>query len=128
MTLRGDKIVYIVDDDDDVRDSLQELVQCSGFKVQGFASGRTFLQEFDPHIGVCIILDLHMPDISGFRVLDALQARASSVPVILFTGRSDSTTEEFANRSGVIALLAKPIDPEKMIGLIEHLDAKRAAA
>jgi FixJ family two-component response regulator len=128
MPLHDDRIVYIVDDDDDVRDSTQELLQCYGFMVQGFASGRDFLQKFDPAAGIGIILDLHMPDISGFQVLDALQARGNTVPVVLFSGRSDITTEEFAQRSGVTALLAKPIDAEKMIDLLRHLVAKRAAA
>jgi FixJ family two-component response regulator len=124
----GDQIVYIIDDDDDVRDSTQELLQCYGFTVQGFAFGRDFLQKFDPAAGICIILDLHMPDISGFQVLDALQARGNTVPVILFSGRSDFTTEEFANRSGVVALLAKPIDAKQIIDLIRNLVAKKAAA
>jgi two-component system, LuxR family, response regulator FixJ len=128
MAHRDDLIVYIVDDDDDVRDSMQELLQCCGFKVQGFACGRDFLQKFDPSVGICIILDLHMPGVSGFQVLDALQARGNTVPIILFSGRSDSTTEEFAHRSGVIALLAKPVDAEEMIGLIQHLISKKAAA
>ncbi len=90
--------------------------------------GAFFLQDFDPAAGICIILDLHMPGVSGFQVLDALQARGNIVPVILFSGRSDFTTEENAHRSGVIALLAKPIDAEKMIELIEYCISIKAAA
>jgi two-component system response regulator FixJ len=128
MPLRGGRIVYIVDDDDDVRDSTQELLQSDGLEVQGFASGGDFLQGFDPAAGLCIILDLHMPGVSGFQVLDALQARGNTVPIILFSGRSDITTEEFAYRSGVVALLAKPVDADIMIELIEQQVAKKAAA
>lgn len=128
MALRDSRIVYIVDDDNDVRDSTQELLQCYGFEAVGFASGRDFLQAFDPSTGICIILDLHMPGISGFQVIDALQACGNTVPIILFSGRSDATTEEFAQRSGVIALLAKPVDGEVLIDLIEHRIPKVAAA
>ena len=128
MPLRASWIVYIVDDDDDVRDSTKVLLQCDGFEVQGFASGGDFLQGFDPVAGLCIILDLHMPGISGFQVLDALQARGNTVPVILFSGRSDFTTEEFSSHSGVIALLTKPVDAKKMINLIEYCVSQKAAA
>jgi two-component system, LuxR family, response regulator FixJ len=128
MTLRDDRIVYIVDDDDDLRDSTMELLQCSGFAAQGYASGHDFLEAFDPDLAICIILDLHMPGISGFQVLDILIARGNTVPIILFSGRSDFTLEEFIHQSGAIALLAKPIDAERIIDLIDHLAAKRAAA
>jgi FixJ family two-component response regulator len=128
MPLRRDWIVYIVDDDDDVRDSTVELLQCGELKVEGFASGRDFLQHFDPDAAICIILDLHMPDISGFQVLDALQARGNTVPVVLFSGRSDFTTVEFAHRSSVIAVLGKPIDVDRIINLIQNLLAEKAAA
>jgi two-component system response regulator FixJ len=128
MPLHRDWIVTIVDDDDDVRDSMQELLWCDAFKVEGFASGRDFLKAFDPARGLCIILDLHMPDISGFQVLDALQARGNTVPVVLFSGRSDHTTEEFAHRSGVVAVLAKPVDADEILGLIQSLREKSEAS
>ena len=128
MPLRAGWIVYIVDDDEDVRDSTQVLLESDGFVVQGFASGGDFLAGFDPAAGLCIILDLHMPGVSGFQVLDALQARGNTVPIILFSGRSDFTTEEFASQSGVVGLLAKPVDGETMIELIEQQVAKKAAA
>jgi FixJ family two-component response regulator len=62
-----------------------------------------------------------MPDISGFQVLDALQARGNTVPVVLFSGRSDFTTEEFGPHSSVIAMLAKPLDAKNLIDLIQTL-------
>jgi two-component system response regulator FixJ len=128
MPYRGGRVVYIVDDDEDVRDSTEILLQSDGFEVQGFATGGGFLEAFDPDAAICIILDLHMPGVSGFQVLDALKARGNTVPIILFSGRSDFTTEEFASQSGVVALLTKPVDAERMIELIEPLVAKKAAA
>jgi FixJ family two-component response regulator len=128
MAIYDERTVYIVDDDEAVRDSTQELLQCCRYAVQRFSSGRDFLQQFDPAAGICIILDLHMPGISGFQVLDALKARGNTVPIILFSGRSDLTTEEFAYQSGVIALLSKPIDAEQLIGLIHQIESKKAAA
>ena len=128
MPLRASWIVYVVDDDEDVRDSTQVLLQSDGYEVQGFGSGGDFLEGFDPVAGICIILDLHMPGISGFQVLDALKARGNIVPIILFSGRSDVTTEEFSHHSGVIALLTKPVDAKKMIELIEYCLSEKAAA
>jgi len=121
MLPRRDWTIYIVDDDEDVRDSIQELLQSVGFAVEGFSSGREFLQRFDAGAALCIILDLHMPDISGFQVLDALQARGNTVPIVVFSGRSDHTTQEFAHRSGVIAVLSKPMDADRTIALIQNL-------
>jgi len=128
MPYRGGRVVYIVDDDEDVRDSTEVLLQSDGFEVQGFASGGDFLQAFDPDVAICVILDLHMPGVSGFQVLDILQTRGNTVPIILFSGRSDFTTEEYAQQAGVVALLTKPIDAARMIELIEPLVAKKAAA
>ncbi len=128
MPLRRDWTIYIVDDDDDVRDSIQELLQCVGLAVLGFASGRDFLQRYDPVTGLCIVLDLHMPDISGLQVLDALQARGNTVPIVVFSGRSDQTTLEFAHRSGVIAVLGKPLDPDKLIALMQSLLTEKTTA
>lgn len=128
MSAHNDWIVYIVDDDDSVRDSTQELLQCIGFNVEGFSSGRDFLQKFDAAAGLCIILDLYMPDISGLQVLDALQARRNTVPVILFSGLSDHMTEEAARRFGVIARLGKSTHPDIMIDLIQTLASEKSTS
>jgi FixJ family two-component response regulator len=128
MPSRRNRFVYVVDDDDDVRDSTQELLQSTGIEVRAFASGREFLDKFDPSAGSCIVLDLHMPDMSGFQVLDILHARGNTIPIILFTGRCDPTTEKFARQSGVIALLAKSIDHDELIEQVQRLVAKSLAA
>ncbi|HEY4259999.1 MAG TPA: response regulator [Schlesneria sp.] len=121
MHARRNKLVYIVDDDDSVLDSTQELLKSIGIEVRAFVSGGDLLEKFDPSAGSCIILDLHMPDISGLQVLDILRARNVTLPVILYSGRADLGSEAFAERSEVVALLAKPIDQDELAALVQRL-------
>jgi two-component system response regulator FixJ len=125
MAQLGNRFAYIVDDDDDVRDSMAALLESADIAVRAYASGRTFLKDFDSSAGGCIILDLHMPGLSGFQVLDTLQARGSAIPVLLFSGRTDLTLQEFARRSGAVTLLTKPVAHEELIALVRSLLAGR---
>jgi FixJ family two-component response regulator len=121
MFARQNLFIYVVDDDDDARDSTLELLQSAGSSVRAFASGREFLENYDSSQAGCVIVDLQMPDISGFQVLDTLRALGNTVPVIIFTGRADPATKEFAERSGAVALLAKPVDHNELIELVQRL-------
>jgi two-component system response regulator FixJ len=114
-------IVCLVDDDVAVLDSTSVLLRSAGLKVHAYASGREFLANFDEAATGCIILDLHMPGISGFQTLDSLRSRGNTVPVVIFSGRSDSGTEEYFRKSGAIALLTKPVDHDAMIGLVRSI-------
>lgn len=121
MSRPARELIYIVDDDADVRESTVALLESHGLEVRGFASGNDFLREFDPEIGGCVILDVHMPDISGMRILDALQLEGRSVPVVFCTGHVEGATEELAKRSGAAAVLSKPVDASELISLIRRL-------
>jgi two-component system, LuxR family, response regulator FixJ len=121
MALFQNRIVYIIDDDDAVRDSTSALLKSAGFEIRPYASGRAFLKDFSSDASGCILLDLHMPDISGFTMLDLLRARGNGVPIVLFSGRTDPGTEEFARKSGAVAILAKPVDDGQLVDLIRHL-------
>jgi len=126
MSRRREGFVYVVDDDDDVRESTIELLKSAGVDARGAASARCFLETFDSSAS-CIILDLHMPDISGFRTLEILRGRGNQVPVVLFSGRSDLASENFAKQSGARALLAKPFDQDVLIELVQHILAEADA-
>jgi len=121
MPALQDPVVYIVDDDDDARDSTLELLKAAGCMVHGFASGREFLEKYDSSGRGCIVLDLQMPDISGFQLLDTLRALGNTIPVVIFTGRTDPITKNFAERSGAAALLAKPVDHNELVELVQSL-------
>jgi len=121
MLQARDWTVYVVDDDDDVRESTIALLKTAGLNVRAHASGGEFLQNLDISSRGCILLDLHMPVLSGFQVLERLRKSGNRMPVILFSGRADSTTEEFARTHGAVALLPKPFAAVKLVETVRRL-------
>jgi two-component system response regulator FixJ len=112
--------VFIVDDDDAVRDSLKVLLEFQDYRVRDYPSGAAFLAaEQPPHNG-CLVLDLHMPVMSGFELLDILTASRFDLPVILITGRNDAAVQARADASGAIALLEKPFDDDVLLQTIRR--------
>jgi two-component system response regulator FixJ len=114
-------IVYVVDDDDNVRESTIALLKAAGIAARAYASGGEFLPNLAASASGCILLDLHMPFLSGFQVLKALRKHGNRMPVILFSGRADSTTDEIAKQSGAAALLPKPFSPTQLIETVRRL-------
>jgi FixJ family two-component response regulator len=102
-------IVHVVDDDEAVRDSMQALLESFGLDVRAYASAREFLLTSPAQPCGCMLLDLHMPGMSGLELLDILRARGSKLPIIAMTGRSDSGLKERVVRAGAMALLDKPV-------------------
>ena len=111
-------IVHIVDDDEAVRDSTRALLESYGIEVRDYSSAGEFLAEGAVQVQGCVLLDLHMPGISGLELLETLQDRGSKVPVIAITGRSDSVLKERAVRAGAVTLLEKPVAGEKLLDLL----------
>jgi two-component system, LuxR family, response regulator FixJ len=110
-------IVYVVDDDAAVRDALTVLLECYGMTVEGYGSIAEFSREHNPRRKACMILDLHLPGVSG---LDYLASRPSrcELPVIMITGRADASTRARAERMGVLAFLEKPLSDEALLANI----------
>jgi FixJ family two-component response regulator len=115
------RIVYVVDDDNDVRESTIALLKAAGMAARAYASGDTFLKNLEAADRGCILLDLHMPGLSGFQVLESLRKSGNKMPVILFSGRADPTTDEIAMQSGAAAVLPKPFSPAQLIETVRHL-------
>ena len=109
MSAAEAKTIFLVDDDDFVRESLSALLEAYDFKVEAFASGKDFLAGRDRRPDGCLLLDIHMPGLSGIDVLKKLRTQQDATPVILITGRRDRTIEVQAKALGVVALLDKPI-------------------
>ena len=84
-------MILILDGDDGVRDSLRLLLECAGFEALEFASCREFLDVDRSGDGDCLILDLHMPEMSGIELLEEMRRRGKTLPAILITERLDST-------------------------------------
>ncbi|MBU8974568.1 response regulator [Lysobacter sp. MMG2] len=107
-----------MDDEEDVRRALHRLLRSAGFEVLVYASGNEFLRHAQDSAPDCVVLDLHMPGLSGFDVQDALQQRKLSVPVVVLTGNDTTEGRQRALNGGAEAYLCKPVDDESLIGAI----------
>ena len=112
--------VYVVDDDDAVRDSLDVYLTLKGMNVTAFRSAQELLNHKDilPNI---LILDVNMPSIDGFMLLEMLRERGHQEPAVLITGLGDPDIRARAERAGVAAFFDKPIDPSTLFSALTRL-------
>ena len=110
--------IFVVDDDEPVRDSTRALLESHGMAVATYESAGAFLAEASFREGDCLILDNHMPGMTGLELVDVLHARDIRISVIMFTGRSDKTLKERALRAGVLIVLDKPVNEEYLLQAI----------
>jgi two-component system response regulator FixJ len=127
MTMSASRIVYVVDDDDAVRDSVAMLLEGAGYEIHTFASGAAFLEVADAAQPGCVLLDMRMPQMNGLEVQEALTRRGFSLPVIVLTGESDIGIAVRAMKGGAFEFLEKPYDGEALLACLEdafhHLEA-----
>jgi FixJ family two-component response regulator len=114
-------IVYVVDDDDSVRASLKLLIESSGYHVVTFKSAEDFLDSSFGESPCCLILDFHLPGMSGFNLQGHLVKSQTRIPVIFITGHDRYRMEDEAMRLGAIAYLRKPFDEESLLDAIHAL-------
>jgi FixJ family two-component response regulator len=120
MTGYSDPLVYVVDDNRAVRDSLVSLLTSNGIAVRSFASAKDFLARATrPAATGCLILDLYMPELSGLELLRLLRARGNQIPVIAISGRRDAVLDAALKRESVLAILSKPFDDQELLDLID---------
>ncbi|NNE83495.1 MAG: response regulator transcription factor, partial [Alphaproteobacteria bacterium] len=113
-------LICIVDDDEAVRDSLQFLLTGAGFRVQSFASGSAFLDEFDASDTDCVLLDILLDDINGLEVLERLAEKGVRVPVVMITGNADVSTAVRAMKAGAADFIEKPYSDELIFSTIQR--------
>jgi FixJ family two-component response regulator len=114
------RLVCVVDDDAAVRDSVRVLLESHGLPVQDYASARAFLSDETNAAAACLLLDLHMPEMSGLELLETLRRHRVTTPAIVITGRSDAALKARALRAGALALLDKPVDEDELIRSIDN--------
>lgn len=112
------KLLAVVDDDADVRVALTRLVSSAGFAVETYACGAAFLQAIDDHEPDCLVLDLHMPEMSGFDVQGALAVGHAAVPVVVITGHDTPESRARALKLGAKFYLCKPVNDEALLAAI----------
>jgi len=114
------KVIYLVDDDDAVRDSARVLLEAYGLTVRPFPSAAALLEQTRGEGGDCLVLDLHMPGMSGLELLELLRKRGILVPAILLTGRFDSALSDRMGKAGTLATLQKPVETPVLLEWIER--------
>ncbi|MFO1195571.1 MAG: response regulator [Burkholderiaceae bacterium] len=121
-TLPPDAIVYVVDDDEAVRDSLRWLLDAHGFRVAAYASAEAFLATLDAQGGpaqvCCLIADVRMPGMSGLELQDELLRRRLAVPLIFITGHGDVPMAVASMKKGAVDFLEKPFGDEQLRTLV----------
>ena len=111
--------VFVVDDDDAVRDSLKTLLELHSFAVETFETCQDFLNS-DAENALCLVLDIHLPGMNGFELMETMNRMKRIVPTILVTARSDNVIRDRARALGAVALLEKPIDFNDLMAAIDR--------
>lgn len=108
-------LVYLVDDDFSVRDSLSMLIESTGQAVKSFDSADSFLSNYDPDQAGCLILDVRMPSMSGLELQEELVRRDFAIPIIFISGHADVPDSSKAFRAGAIDYMEKPFDTQVLL-------------
>ena len=123
--------VFLVDDDDAVRDSLALLLDTMGLRTVAYPSAAAFLDNYDPGHPGCLVLDIRMPSMSGMELQAALVAKSVTIPIIFLTGHGNVSMSAKAFRSGAVDFLEKPFNEQVLLRRIEEaiqLDQKNREA
>ncbi|ROT45218.1 response regulator transcription factor [Pusillimonas sp. NJUB218] len=121
MTTIVSDTVFIVDDDEAVRDSLRWLLEANGYQVQAFESAEIFLDSYDPdQVGV-LIADVRMPGMSGLELQEALIARNSPLPIVFITGHGDVPMAVSTIKKGAVDFLEKPFNESDLRTIVARM-------
>ena len=121
-------IVFVVDDDVSVRESLELLIRTAGWQPETYPSARAFLARPPAVVPSCLILDVSLPDLSGLDLQEQIGADRSDLPIIFITGHGDVPMSVKAMKAGAVEFLTKPFDDEVLLSAIaSSLDRSWAA-
>lgn len=121
MTLRLSPTIAIVDDDADVRASLENYLRAAGVAVRTFASAEAFLAAPALPEAGCLVTDLHMPGMDGLALQAELNRRGRAFPVIVMTAFPTEAARAESAALGAAAFLAKPVDPDALLDRVEEI-------
>ncbi|MEY4738592.1 MAG: hypothetical protein RL302_2911 [Pseudomonadota bacterium] len=113
--------VYVVDDDEAVRDSLQWLLEGKGYRVRCFESAESFLSRYDAREVACLIVDIRMAGMTGLELQNRLLEARSPLPIVFITGHGDVPMAVDTMKKGAMDFIQKPFNEEQLVGLVERM-------
>jgi len=117
---RGTPIVYVVDDDISVRESLESLIRFAGWQPQIFASAQEFLPRPPVFVPSCLVLDVMLPDLNGLDLQKRLTTDRVAMPIIFISGHGDVPTAVSAMKAGAVEFLNKPYSDEMLLSAVQN--------
>ena len=128
MSVLPESTVFVVDDDDAVRESLAFLLKSVGLKVESFSSAQDFLKSYNPARAGCLVLDIRMPGMSGLELQEKLKQMESMLPIIFITGHGDVPMAVKAIKAGAADFVQKPFRDQELIDRIREVLEEDASA
>ena len=113
--------VYVVDDDEAVRDSLRWLLEGKGYRVRCFESAESFLSRYDAREVACLIVDIRMAAMTGLELQNRLIEARSPLPIVFITGHGDVPMAVDTMKKGAMDFIQKPFNEEQLVGLVERM-------
>ena len=120
-------IVFVIDDDEAMREALQSLIRSVGLRVATFASAREFLTSHRPDAPACLVLDVRLPGLSGLDLQRELSAAEIHLPIIFITGHGDIPMMVQAMKAGAVEFLPKPFRDQDLLDAIQQALARDRA-
>ena len=113
-------MVFVIDDDESIREALKSLIRSVGLSVDTFASAHDFLQSTRPDVPSCLILDVRMPGLSGLDLQRDLAEANMQIPIIFITGHGDIPMSVRAMKAGAVEFLTKPFRDQDLLDAIQQ--------
>ncbi len=126
--MNKDLIVYIIDDDDAIRDSMEMLMRSVALTAETYPSAQAFLDTHDPMKAGCLLVDVRMPGMSGLELQQLLAEQGNRLPVIIMTGHGDIDMAVQAMKAGAVDFIEKPFDAEALLASINACLQRRTEA
>lgn len=124
----GTPVVFVVDDDVSVRESLEMLISSAGWQPETFHSAQAFLSRPRPVVPNCLVLDVNLPDLSGLDLQEMVSGERSDTPIIFVTGYGDVPMTVRAMKAGAVEFLTKPFGDDVLLSAIQQsLERSKAA-
>ena len=114
-------LVYVLDDDPALRDSLRWLIESAGYRVLTYSTAERFLHECDPGAAACLVLDVRLPGMSGLELQQELVRRGETLPIIFMTGHAAEQTARDVVKNGAFYFLEKPFQDAQLLTVIAQV-------